>query len=295
MPCYNTSCTIPTTGGFPNAFASAVQFFAASQCLVPEEALKNSHVHNKTHFDFIIVGAGSAGSVMANRLSEIKEWNILLLEAGGDPPIEASVPELDRNLRLSKYDWQYLTTNDGVIDQSVINGSINWPRGKIIGGTSNINAMIYVEGNDQDYQNWYNAGNLEWSVRDVRRCFKKSQSYQNQRLLQDEAISKHYGHNGPLALNIFNTTYRQVTEKNLKSWDDIGIKNVPDLNTANVMGSGILTATATNGERQSSNYQSHLSLAWKNQSEFKDLITKTFRLKDLVNYHSDTHDSFGMR
>ncbi|CAB3253643.1 unnamed protein product [Arctia plantaginis] len=200
---------------------------------------------------------------MANRLSEIKEWNILLLEAGGDPPIEASVPELDGDLKLSKYDWQYLTTNDGVIDQSVINGSVNWPRGKMIGGSSNMNGMVYVEGNDQDYQNWYNAGNLEWSVQDVRRCFKKSQSYQNQRLLQDEAISKHYGRNGPLALNIFNTTYRQVTEKILKSWDDIGIKNVPDVNTANVMGSSIVTATAANGARQSSNHYEHKEITSK--------------------------------
>lgn len=162
------------------------------------------------------------------------------------------VPSLNRSLRRPKYDWQYLTTNDGVIDQGVKNGSINWPRGKMIGGSSNINAMVYVEGNDQDYQNWHNAGNAEWTVKEVRRCFKKSQNYQNQRLLQDQAIYEHYGHNGPLVINTFNSTYRKVTEKILESWDDIGIKNVPDLNTANVMGSGIMTATAANGERQSS-------------------------------------------
>ncbi|CAB3253641.1 unnamed protein product [Arctia plantaginis] len=253
MSCYNTPCEIPTTGGFPNTFASAVQFFAASQCLLTEGIVKEDYIPSNTKFDFIIVGGGSAGSVLANRLSEIKEWKILLLEAGDDPPVESNVPALDKSVFRTQYDWKYLTTGDAEIDQAVINNSINWPRGKMLGGSSNLNAMIYIEGNDQDYQRWYDAGNLEWSVQDVRRCFKKGQSYQNERLLQNPKITEHYGHNGPLIINTFNSTYRIVADKILKSWNDIGIKNVPDLNTANVLGSGIVSVTAAYGERQSSN------------------------------------------
>lgn len=154
-------------------------------------------------------------------------------------------------MQQTKYDWAYLTSNNGITNGANINGSINWPRGKMIGGSSNINAMIYVQGNDQDYQNWVDLGNPEWSVKEVRRCFKKAESYQNMDMLKNPKIKNHYGVNGPLVINTFNSTQRKETSRILSAWNDIGIKNVPDLNVANMLGSGILTGTAANGERES--------------------------------------------
>lgn len=144
-----------------------------------------------------------------------------------------------------------MTQNNGVSNGAQINGTINWPRGKMIGGSSNLNAMLYVQGSDQDFQTWVDRGNAEWAVNEVRRCYKKAESYQNQDLLKNPKIRYHYGFDGPLVLNTFNSTYRPITEKLLSAWNDIGIKNVPDLNVANMLGSGIVTATAANGERQS--------------------------------------------
>ncbi|KAJ8727995.1 hypothetical protein PYW08_016380 [Mythimna loreyi] len=166
MQCYNASCATPTTGTAPQTFASALQFFAAAQCLITEGSIPNSNVYNYAIFDFIIVGAGTAGSVLANRLSKVPDWNILLIEAGDDAPIESDIPGLYPSLFGSRFDWKYLTAYNGITNGANINGTINWPRGKMMGGCSNINAMIYVRGNDQDYQNWYNAGNTEWSVED---------------------------------------------------------------------------------------------------------------------------------
>ena len=151
----------------------------------------------------------------------------------------------------TRYDWGYLTKNNGVSNGAHINGSINWPRGKMMGGSSNLNAMIYMQGSDQDFQNWVDLGNTEWAVNEVRRCYKKAESYQNQDLLKNQEIKRHYGLTGPLYVNTFNSTYRPITDVPLSAWDDIGIKNVPDINTANMMGSGIVTASAANGERQS--------------------------------------------
>ncbi|KAH9631956.1 hypothetical protein HF086_000293 [Spodoptera exigua] len=204
-------------------------------------------------FHFIIIGAGTAGSVLANRLSAVPEWKVLLVEAGDDSPVEANIPGLHATLHHSKYDWDYLTVNNGRTNGANVNGSVSWPRGKMIGGCSNINAMIYVQGNDQDYQNWVDLGNPEWSVEEVRRCFKKAESLQDMNMLSNPDISKHYGHDGLLPVTSFNFTYPHLRDKILSAWNKIGIKNVPDYNVANVLGSGHMRATAASGERQSHN------------------------------------------
>ncbi|XP_063895397.1 ecdysone oxidase-like [Helicoverpa armigera] len=253
MECFNSSCVTPTTGTAPQTFASALQFFAAAQCVISEGSIPDSDVQDFEEFDFIIVGAGTAGSVLANRLSAISEWKILLLEAGGDAPIEADVPGLYGGLYTSKYDWSYLTNKDGVTNGAHINESIYWPRGKMMGGSSNLNAMIYVQGNDQDYQNWYDEGNTEWTVEEVRRCFRKAENFQNADALKNPEIRNHYGRDGYLVINKFNSTYQPVNDRILAAWDEIGIKNVEDVNVANVLGSGSQACTAANGERQSHN------------------------------------------
>ncbi|CAH0579138.1 unnamed protein product [Chrysodeixis includens] len=253
MQCYNSTCLSPTIGVAPQIFASALQFFAATQCLLSEKPVPDADVRNLEKFDFIIVGAGTAGSILANRLSAINDWSVLLIEAGDDEPVEAKIPVLNSALlKNKKYDWAYQTAPNGKNNLANKNESVNWPRGKILGGSSNLNAMIYVQGNDEDYKNWYDAGNKEWSVEEVRRCFRKAESFQDMKALENPVISNHYGHNGPLIINTFNSTYG-YSKKVLCAWDEMGIRNVEDLNEANVMGSGIMRATAADGIRQSHN------------------------------------------
>ncbi|CAD0199255.1 unnamed protein product [Chrysodeixis includens] len=253
MQCYNSTCLTPSVGVATQIFASALNFFAASQCLLTEEPVPDADVHNLDKFDFIIVGAGTAGSVLANRLSAIKDWNILLIEAGDDEPIEGKIPVLSSELvNNQKYDWNYRTAYNGVNNLANKNGSVIWPRGKVLGGSSVLNAMIYIQGNDEDYKNWYDTGNKEWSVEEVRRCFRKAESFQDMKALENPVISNHYGHNGPLVINTFNTSFDYIN-KVLSAWDEIDIKNVEDLNVANMMGSGMMRATAADGIRQSHN------------------------------------------
>lgn len=153
----------------------------------------------------------------------------------------------------TEYDWQYETVNNNVTSQGLINGTVKWPRGKMLGGCSSVNAMVYIPGIDQDFQTWYDAGNIEWSVDDVRRCFNKAESLQHMKMLDNLPISEFYGHNGPLVINNFNNTFRSYIEDILVSGDEIGFKNVPDLSVANLMGSGTFTVTAASGVRQSTN------------------------------------------
>ncbi|CAH0701338.1 unnamed protein product [Spodoptera exigua] len=251
MDCYNSSCLSPTTGVAPLIFSTAFQFLATLQCGITEGSTPDANITDGESFHFIIIGAGTAGSVLANRLSAVPEWKVLLVEAGDDSPVEANIPGLHATLHHSKYDWDYLTVNNGRTNGANVNGSVSWPRGKMIGGCSNINAMIYVQGNDQDYQNWVDLGNPEWSVEEVRRCFKKAESLQDMNMLNNPDISKHYGHDGLLPISSFNFTYPHLRDKILSAWNKIGIKNVPDYNVANVLGSGRMRATAASGERQS--------------------------------------------
>jgi len=108
------------------------------------------------------VGAGSAGAVVANRLSEKRNWSVLLLEAGGDETEISDIPSLAGYLQLTDLDWQYKTSppTDSQYCLAMIGDRCNWPRGKVLGGSSVLNAMIYVRGNRLDYDQWAALGRL---------------------------------------------------------------------------------------------------------------------------------------
>ncbi|KAJ8871914.1 hypothetical protein PR048_028254 [Dryococelus australis] len=127
-------------------------------------------------YDFVIVGGGTAGCVLANRLSEIPHWKVLLLEAGGEEPEAAKVPAFAKLLWNSSLDWGYTTVPD---NRSCGGNGCSWPRGRVLGGSSTINHMIYVRGNPADYDLWQQLGNPGWSYHDVLHYFKKWENNQD--------------------------------------------------------------------------------------------------------------------
>lgn len=130
-------------------------------------------------YDFIVVGGGSAGAVVANRLSEIPKWNVLLLEAGPDENEVTDVPSLAAYLQLTKIDWKYKTEPTGRACLAMKDGRCNWPRGKVLGGSSVLNYMLYVRGNKHDYDHWESMGNPGWGYDQALYYFKKSEDNRN--------------------------------------------------------------------------------------------------------------------
>ena len=124
-------------------------------------------------YDYVIVGAGSAGCVLAARLTEDPETCVLLLEAGGpDEAQQIHIPVTFAKLFQSALDWHYSTEEEPYLN----NRKLYWPRGKVLGGSSSINAMIYMRGNRYDYDHWRDLGNEGWSYSDVLPHFKKAEN-----------------------------------------------------------------------------------------------------------------------
>lgn len=126
-------------------------------------------------YDFVIVGGGSAGSVLAARLSEDAGVSVLLLEAGGEPGLKHSIPAACGNLQRTETDWSFQSTQQTFSHRAHSGRTSNWPRGKVLGGSSQLNYMAYVRGDAADYDSWAALGNPGWGWEAVLPYFKKSE------------------------------------------------------------------------------------------------------------------------
>ncbi|XP_051160358.1 glucose dehydrogenase [FAD, quinone]-like [Leptopilina boulardi] len=200
-------------------------------------------------YDFIIVGAGSAGCVLANRLSEIHHWRILLLEAGIEEPKVADVPSFAGLLQGSNIDWMYRTQPEKKSCRSRISRGCNWARGKVMGGSSTLNYMIYIRGNSEDYDTWASLGNPGWSYKDVLYYFKKSEDNEDEEIV--EKNPHYHGTGGYQTVEWF-----PYTDPNnlilIKGWEEIGYNNI-DANAESQLGVLKLQSTSIHGLRQSTN------------------------------------------
>lgn len=193
-------------------------------------------------FDYIIVGAGSAGCVLANRLSADPSVRVLLLEAGGrdtNPWIHIPVGYF-RTLHNPKTDWCYKTEPEPELKGR----SLDWPRGKTLGGSSSINGLLYVRGQAEDYDNWAQAGNKGWSYDDVLPLFKRSESYE----LGGDAL---HGGEGGLAVSKMRAKSK-ISEAFIGAAVEMGVPRTDDYNGRDQEGVGYFDQTARNGLRCSS-------------------------------------------
>uniref|UniRef100_A0A146LFQ3 Glucose dehydrogenase [acceptor] n=5 Tax=Lygus hesperus TaxID=30085 RepID=A0A146LFQ3_LYGHE len=178
----------------------------------------------RSHYDFIIVGAGSAGAVLANRLSESPDVTVLLIEAGGEEPVLSDLPMLYSALQLTNIDWQYRAEPSNKSNLAMKDRRSNWPRGKCLGGSSVLNAMLYIRGNKKDYDRWEAAGNPGWSFKDVLPYFMKSEDIRVPELVG----SAYHGRGGPISVEELRY-YSPITDAFLESGKHIGY-SVHDVN-----------------------------------------------------------------
>ena len=198
-----------------------------------------------SEYDYIIVGAGSAGCVLANRLSEVSNSTVLLIEAGGpDDKPEIHIPMAYTELQKSEVDWQYFTSPQKDSCFFLDSQRSCWPRGKVLGGSSAINAMVYTRGNKDDYERWkYGHGADGWGWDDVFPYFKKSEDF------RAEGDRDHHGYGGPLTVSkasfISPGSHAFVNAFKEMGYDEI------DYNGASQIGASFTQQTTKNGVRWS--------------------------------------------
>jgi choline dehydrogenase len=192
-------------------------------------------------FDFIVVGAGSAGCVLANRLTQSGRHGVLLIEAGPpdrDPWIHIPIGYA-KLFKKARINWLYETEPETELN----NRRVFQPRGKTLGGTSSINGLVYMRGQREDYDHWRQLGNVGWGFEDVLPYFKKSED-------QQHGASAYHGKGGPLKVS--DPTYtHELCEAFIRAAGETGIPRNDDFNGAAQEGAGYFQTTSRGRRRWS--------------------------------------------
>src|SRR3984893_10702752 len=192
-------------------------------------------------FDFIVTGAGSAGCVLANRLSASGQHKVLLLEAGGkDSSFWIHVPMgYAKTFVEQRVNWMF----ESEPEERLNNRTMYQPRGKVLGGTSSINGMIYMRGHAADYDQWRQLGNEGWDYDSVLPYFRKAED-------NERGSSEFHGSGGPL--HVSNQPYEwEIGKLLLEACIQAGIKPNPDFNGAQQEGAGYYQTTTKDRRRWS--------------------------------------------
>ncbi|CAH2007538.1 unnamed protein product [Acanthoscelides obtectus] len=240
------SCPNNLEGFSGHLFLTLINTLAAMKCSLgsPNQYSEDfgPNIMDGDAFDFIVVGAGSGGSVVANKLSENKDWNVLVLEAGGYPSATSDIPALLFSVIDSKEDWRFEGEQEKGSCLGFKNERCKWPRGKFLGGCSSINAMLYVKGNERDYDKWYEMGNEGWSWEDVKQHFKDNENIQN---LES---SKDYGRNGYQTITYYSSD-EPVKESVKAAGTELGYRSLLEEQPQDPLGYIDVPLTVENGVR----------------------------------------------
>lgn len=256
------------------------QDFEYSQREFPETDIKNN-----SKFDFIIVGAGAAGCVLASRLSENENVTVLLVEAGGKENLIFDIPLAAFFNQIWPINYKFESEPSDQYCLGLKGHKCKYPQGQVMGGSTNLNFMLATRGNPHDYNHWAELGNTGWSYKDVLKYFKKLENFHNYGSGKEDI--EYRGNSGPVNIS-FSAYHSDVAKAFVEAGIEMGYESI-DYNGERQLGFSLSQTTTANGERVSAN-RAYLHPI-KNR---KNLFVSRHSLVTKISIDNKTKTAFGV-